>query len=172
MIRIQCNWKFLKNPLLHFSIRWTKPHPKKLRTEVNTHGKLGKLHLLFSSCDTTSNAPHSIELQSRGLPVHHTSTDWHVSYAPGPSESTLAAVPLWPLLPVVQFFFKFLLFLCLFSILSVGWKVFPLSHCSVLFSEPWTNQYTMLVPGKSSLKAAYFYNWTYSYEMHFVPHYA
>lgn len=38
------------------------------------------------------------------------------------------------------YLFKFRLFLCLFSGLSVGWKVFPLSHCSVLLCQPRTTQ--------------------------------
>lgn len=159
----------------HFSIQWTKPHPKKLRTEVKTHSKLG--NLLFSSCDTASTAPTAQSRRAEDfLSITRQPTDmWAMHQGP--------VSQLWPpsrcdIAPGSAIFFKFLLFLCLFSILSVGWKVFPLSHCSVLFCEPWTKQflhralqYTMLVPGKSSLKTAYFYNWTYSYEMHSVPHY-
>lgn len=33
------------------------------------------------------------------------------------------------------YLFKFQLFLCVFSGLSVGWKVFPLSHCTVPFCQ-------------------------------------
>lgn len=80
------------------------------------------------------------------------------------------------------YLFKFRLFLCLFSGLSVGWKVFPLSHCSVLFRQPRTMRAllkdlrnTMVLsapPASPSLeKQPYFYNWTYSDKMHFVLHY-
>lgn len=80
------------------------------------------------------------------------------------------------------YLFKFRLFLCPFSGLSVGWKVFPLSHRSVLFCQPRTTQallkdlwYTMLSrapPACPASKQPFFYNWTYSDETHFALHYA
>lgn len=52
------------------------------------------------------------------------------------------------------YLFKFRLFLCLFSGLSVGWKVFPLSHRSVLFCQPRTTQALLKDLGYTMLSSA------------------
>lgn len=77
--------------------------------------------------------------------------------ATGPSESELDTVPRWLWLPVVLSL-KFRFFLCLFSGMSAGWKVFPLSHHFVLFCQPRTTQaslkdlrYTTLIQTKCTL---------------------
>lgn len=80
------------------------------------------------------------------------------------------------------YLFKFRLFLCLFSRLSAAWKVFPLSHRSVLFCQRQSHaglaktsgtQCCRLNPSASpASKQPLVYNWTYSHEMHSPLHYS